>query len=125
MQTRQSIDFVRKQIQRKNSNSVYMSNGSNVLKTVTDIDTWPYPRNYRGVYYYPDPIVMEREAGYRKVHNNCYEMIVPFEKDKEPVNCFETACSTIYPCLPEIEVGFEENSKLNRKVNDMCIVQYR
>lgn len=120
MQTSMNIDSVRQQIMKKNNTVPYISNGTNVLSVITDQDHHPYSRYFRGVYYFPEPIVFEREAGWRPQQQNCYEMIVPYQADIQPTNCFEAACSTIYPCYSE-----NSDTGLNKKTNHSCIVKYR
>jgi hypothetical protein len=121
----QSIESVREQIRRKTSSNPYLSNGVVVSKSVTDMDHQPYTRWFRGVYYYPDPIVMEREAGWRPINNACYRLVTPNIPDPEPHHCFEAACSTIFPCYPEALNRFTDGEKLDLMVNKACIVKYR
>lgn len=68
-----------------------------VQSTMTDMDHFPYKRFYRGQYANPNPVVMEREAGFRPVHTECYQKHVPIERC-DPGYCWQYPCSTIWPC---------------------------
>jgi hypothetical protein len=115
--TTNNIQNIRMQISQKNKNTPYMSSGSVVENVITDMDHMPYSRFFRGVYYFPEPIIMEREAGYREVENSCYSVNRPYTKDYYS-GCFQPACTTTFPCYhkPDIE---------ERKINESCVIQYR
>lgn len=125
IQNTENINYIRRQIERKTSSNPYLANNNTILKTVTDMDHHPYTRWYRGVYYYPDPIVMEREAGYRKLENQCYAVNPPPITEKQPSHCFEAACSIQYPCYPEYLQKFADKEALDIMLNKACIVEYR
>jgi hypothetical protein len=78
---------------------------------VNDMDHHPYTRCFRGVYYSSEPIVMEREAGWRPLHNKCYNpgMVVK----KRPLLC------------PEPEPIDYTVDDLQDGVPCKCIVMYR
>lgn len=73
---RHSVESIREEIKKKISGP-YFANSQTVNNVVTDMDHHPYTRWFRGVYYYPDPIVIEREAGWRPLDNRCYSIISP------------------------------------------------
>ena len=116
-----NINFIQQQIKKKNS-SIYFANNKTIQNVVTDYDHDPYTRWFRGVYYYPEPIVAEREAGYRPIENSCYSVIPPPSTNVEYLGCFEHACSTIFPCLASEQKDQEE---MNRNINARCLVKYR
>jgi hypothetical protein len=116
-----NVNNVRMQINRKNLNTPYHATTKQASGVLTDYDTFPYPRWFRGVYYSPNPIVSEREAGWRPRHDNCYRLESIKEQDKYPKHCYETACSTTFPCLSKSD----DNETLNVMLNKECIVQYR
>jgi len=120
-----SIETIRREIARKNSPNPYFANNQTILNVVTDMDHHPYDRWFRGVYYYPDPIIFEREAGYRKQNNSCYNVIQPRQKEEQPHNCYEVACTTTLPCYPADNLKYAERERLRRMINNNCIVQYR
>lgn len=87
----------------KYGKSFYATNQT-VGKTITDMDNFPYQRFYRGEYQSNQPIIFDREAGYRHVSNSCYST-VPSYSVEYPNYCFESACSTIYPCVPAQQIA--------------------
>jgi len=117
-----SIETIREQINRKTSATPYLANGRTVSHVITDMDHHPYSRWFRGVYYYPDPVIMEREAGFRPIENGCYSANVRRSASPEPKYCFEPPCNTIFPCNPR---SFADKTALERRVDRECLVQYR
>jgi hypothetical protein len=114
-----SIESLRRSIARKISPNPYLANNNSVRNVITDMDHQPYQRFFRGVYYYPDPIIFEREAGYRAIEKGCYTSVSENIADEKPDHCFELPCSTILPCRTN---GKE---KIDTIINNECIVQYR
>ena len=96
-------------------------------EVLTDYDTFPYPRWFRGVYDSPVPIVAEREAGWRPRHDSCYKMEKPCSEvaSKYPNHCMQSACSTVYPCYPQQMSRYADKAALDVELNNACIVQYR
>jgi hypothetical protein len=119
-----TIAFINREIQRKTNSTPYMSNGKAVTNVLTDMDHQPYTRWFRGVYYYPEPIVMEREAGWRTVNNLCYNVIAPLGPQDPDNHCYEVPCGTIYPCFATLGKGGEKEG-IKGAVNKECIVKYR
>tara|TARA_A100001011_G_C14307269_1_gene843732 strand:+ start:3122 stop:3493 length:372 start_codon:yes stop_codon:yes gene_type:complete len=68
-----NVNSIREQIKKKQDSFPYYSTYNNALSVITDYDTWPYPRRFRGIPASAAPIVMEREAGWRAVYNNAYK----------------------------------------------------
>jgi hypothetical protein len=118
--TEMSITSIQKQILKKNSDIPYIANNSQIKQSITDMDHHPYTRWYRGVYYFPQPIIMEREAGFRPQENQCYKNISPYVDDTYS-GCFEIPCTTTMPCNT---VTYKENDKVNTAINNSCMVQY-
>lgn len=88
------------QIAQKNLyGKAFYATNLDVGETITDRDNFPYTRFYRGQYQSSEPVIDARQAGYRFVSKRCYttqpEFATPY-----PNYCFESACSTIYPCVP-------------------------
>jgi hypothetical protein len=119
-----SIETIRKEIFRKNTNP-YFANSQTVQSVVTDMDHHPYTRWFRGVYYYPDPIVMEREAGWRPINNNCYDLVMPMSEEEQPHHCFEVPCTTTLPCYPKYLTKYADKDSLDIMINNACITQHR
>lgn len=120
-----SIESIQAMIKRKQQSQPFYANAESVQHVITDMDHFPYNRFYRGVSYFPEPIIMEREAGWRERHDKCYDVIVPNTPSPLPNHCFEAPCSTVYPCYPEYLQKFSDREQLNVMLNRACIVQYR
>lgn len=99
--TAQNINSVRTQIARKlNYNIPYYATNEVIGNVVTDMDHFPYDRFFRGEYNNPHPVVMEREAGYRPRHDDCYKHIsIPVPN--KPSYCWQEPCSFVKPCHPD------------------------
>lgn len=124
----ENIDHIRNQIKLKKNNNPYMATTLDSIKVLTDYDTFPYPRWFRGVAQSTEPIIAEREAGWRPRHDNCYKLIQPYEDfstQNYPNHCFEGPCSAVYPCYPEYLQKFADREALNVILNKSCTVQYR
>ncbi len=119
-----NVKAVQQQILMKLGPNPFYSTMEQGGAVLTDFDTFPYPRFYRGVYNSSEPGVIEREAGFRQREDNCYKLnLQPMEDDYTTANyCFQAPCSTVYPCYPTqpSESGFSLTS-LNRE----CIPIYR
>ena len=92
-----NINMVRAQIAQKIGKRPFYASSQTVTGNVTDVDTFPYPRYYRGIAGMSAPVIYEREAGWRQRHDACYN---PVRKDQliTPVYCWQNACSTVLPC---------------------------
>jgi len=119
--TDSNISIIRNQISLKKQSSPFYSTANYAESTVTDIDHFPYNRFYRGVYYSSDPVVFEREAGWRSTRNFCYKNLrCTSDLEAEiPNNCWQVACSTILPCYPP-----KQSSAFLNPTNT-CINNYR
>ncbi len=130
-----NIIHVRDQIAAKiagvRSNGTYgpfrptMEQGSAVL---TDYDTFPYPRWWRGIPSSSVPVIAEREAGWRPRHDTCYGITPvpqPVTDYQYPDNCFQAAAKTIYPCRPRLNQVVDTNQQLQTVLNTDCIIKYR
>lgn len=108
-------------IMKKNSygKSFYGTNKT-IGKVITDFDDFTYDRFYRGVYQIDKPVIIEREAGYRLVENNCYKNTPSF-KPEYPKHCFEAPCSTVYPCYPEYLRRYADKEQLDLFLNRKCV----
>lgn len=122
-----NVNNIRSQIQGKKSSLPYYATSNQAKEVITDYDTFPYPRYFRGVAPLPVPVVAEREAGWRPRHDNCYRVIEPdnIPRPKLPNNCFQAPCSTVYPCYPEYLTKYSDKEALDLILNKTCIVQYR
>lgn len=121
----ESINKVREEIFKKTSNRPYFANSKTINSSITDMDHHPYTRWFRGVYYYPEPVIMEREAGFRPIKNSCYEVNIPYIRDEDPNHCYEAPCSTTFPCYPKYLAKYSDKIALDAMINTACIPQYR
>ena len=93
-----NVENARRQIAYKLDYSrPYYATINQASSVVTDMDSFPYKRFYRGDYTASYPVVFEREAGFRPVDNRCYLSACQIEKTY-PDYCFQNACSVILPC---------------------------
>lgn len=130
-----NVSSIQNQIRMKTQSAPYFGTFNEAESIVTDMDHFPYTRFFRGVYNSSQPIVFEREAGWRPQHDNCYKVgSLSNQVDNKcnqnttenyPNHCFETACSTVYPCYPSYLQKIADRDALNVQLNNSCIVQYR
>jgi hypothetical protein len=121
-----NIENIRSQIIEKKGYKPYFADINTGSSILTDYDHFPYTRWWRGIPQSDQPVVAEREAGWRPLNNECYYP----QKDnkKERLNnlyCFEAACSTVYPCHPEYLAKHSDKELLNIMLNNNCVVSYR
>jgi hypothetical protein len=115
---KENILNIRKQILKKNSNTPYYCTQNEVINIITDQDHFPYTRYYRGIVGITKPVVFEREAGFRDVNNNCYSTKTNIPPITRPVYCYQSACSTIYPCFNN------ESNQNDINFSKNCTTQY-
>ena len=120
-----NIASVRKQIYEKTGSVPYYATINTSEYVINDMDHFPYTRFFRGLYKSPDPVVLEREAGWRPVNNLCYRANNYIKEDPYPNHCFESSCSVVYPCYPEKLQKISDRDALNVQVNKECTIQYR
>ena len=109
-----NISNIRSQITSKQSNNPHFGSFNEIQKTITDFDHFPYNRFYRGIYYSKNPIIIEREAGWRPQRNECYTPTSCMDPPEYPNHCFEGSCSLIAPC----QTPYTKHTQVN-------VVQYR
>ena len=115
---------IQEQIKKKKHYEPYYATIKETTSVLTDFDTFPYPRWYRGVSTSYKPIVAEREAGWRKRHDSCYKSNnYHCQEPIKPNNCFSSACSVVFPCVPEQINKYGEFYDISLKEN--CISSYR
>lgn len=123
---KRNIDNLQAQINVKKSCQPYFSTKQTNTNVLTDYDTFPYTRYYRGIAESTVPIIAEREAGWRPRNEDCYDSYyVRAEKQKKhhdivmPRNYFQPACSTVYPrYVSESDLG-------EIRLNENCVISYR
>jgi hypothetical protein len=118
-----NVASVRKQIEMKQGCNPHYGTINGANSVVTDLDHHPYTRFYRGVPSSADPIVFEREAGWRPQRDDCYNVNGNCYTDSYPNHCFEGPCSTTYPC--NTSSINKDIDALNVQLNRSCIAMYR
>jgi len=102
MEKMENLNYIKNRIVTKKKLYPYLARKEEILNVITDMDHTPYSRFFRGSYKCSEPIIFEREAGWRPLKNELYEDI-RFYKE-EPVNiCFEYPCTTTLRCLDKKE----------------------
>lgn len=121
-----NVNNVRVQIAKKKGYSPYLATTEQAVQVLTDYDTFPYPRYFRGIPESSQPIVSEREAGWRPRHDDCYRVLTPLNiRNNYPNHCFQGSCSYTHPCYPEYMEKQSDRAFLNTVLNKTCTVQYR
>ena len=115
-----NIENIRSQIIQKKGFKPYFANVDTTSAVLTDYDNFPYNRWWRGIPEHYEPIVAEREAGWRRINNDCYRPKKDYTPDNNRGNiyCWQPAASTVYPCKPNVP----NTNMLN---SERCIVEYR
>jgi len=105
--TRSNINIIREQIAAKaNLQKPFMASQNAVPLTITDRDVFPYNRNFRGINISSEPVILEREAGWRPRHDACYQPI-RYAKETKKEFCWQVPCSTTFPCNAIQYAGIE------------------
>lgn len=113
---------IAKIISLKNQDKPYYSTGTCVI---TDVDSFPYQRFYRGRYDSEDPIVMDRVAGWRPRCDNDYVAVPKKIEVKYPNHCFQAASTTVYPCKPEYQRKYSDKKEMEMQLFLSKTNQYR
>ena len=102
-----NVNIIRDQIEAKVGRQPFFASQNAASMIVTDMDTFPYPRFYRGVYQLEEPVVLEREAGWRVRQESCYTPTRIVSEEKVEY-CWQVPCSTVFPCRVPIGNGAKE-----------------
>ena len=122
----QNVNAVRQGIAQKiNYNCPYYPTIDDATSVVTDQDHHPYTRFFRGEYNVADPIVFEREAGFRTRNDNCYRLNCAGTPVRKPEYCLTIPCSTTLPCYPNDQIKYADKSEIDLIQRKSCIVNYR
>lgn len=120
-----NVERVREQIMRKKSHTPFNATINMPGNVLTDYDNFPYQRYWRGIPSSYSPVVAEREAGWRPRHDHCYKFSEPMQEVVVPDLCFQSACSTIYPCFKDYNRIFKDRETLDNITNNNCNIHYR
>lgn len=85
---------------------------------ITDYDHFPYTRWYRGIPDSYNPVIAEREAGFRTIENNCCYFPKKHVDIVRPKYCYQPPCSTVFPCYTN-----KDENKNDVYFGEKCIVQ--
>ena len=111
-QTYRNVDHVRQQLISQNQGRrPFAPSDLAITRVITDQDTFPYPRFFRGIAASAKPVIFEREAGWRPREDSCYNPTFEFQIER-PNYCWQIPCSTTLPCN-QIEVAAQ---------NDGCVI---
>jgi hypothetical protein len=88
--------FIKQQIEKvKNYNTPYYSSTDNIKGVVTEIEGFPYKQHYRGEYNNTDPVIFEREAGFRERFDEKYSYSPRIIVKSKPNYEWQQACSSV------------------------------
>jgi hypothetical protein len=82
----------------------------------TPYNVFPYNGWFKGNYLCSEPLVAEREAGYRKIKK--YNSTEKLENINHNV-CFQGPCSLVKPCIPE-KINERDKLELNISLKPYC-----
>lgn len=124
---------IQTQIARKKSWQPYWADVATTSAVLTDFDSFPYTRWWRGAPGLSDPVVIDREAGWRPRQDACYQYggcknayrEDGLEESVAKQACFETACSTVFPCFPKLGPKWLNREASNIASNNGRVVEYR
>lgn len=119
-----NITNIRHEIEKKKSSFPYFATSAESISVITDHDSFPYPRWYRGVPTSSNPIISEREAGWRQRNDNCYKISnVNCKKQPYPQHCFSSGCSVVFPCVPHKLDNYRDKELFDVILNNNYISQ--
>lgn len=94
MSRERNVKYIREEILKKNTSEPYYA-GNTIYCVNTDFDTFPYPRWFQSEVKSDRARVAEREAGWAPRKS---KPKMPKEEEKKPNTCWQTPCSTVFPC---------------------------
>jgi len=120
-----NYDLIKFQIAQKTQYNIpFYATRELAQSTITGMDHFPYKYFYRGEYNSSDPVVIEREAGYRPHHDMCYMEVgnpTPCKKNF----CWQKPCSTVSPCVPDEPLMKKQYDQGQEQCNNKCNIQDR
>ena len=118
--SRRNHDAIQYQIELVNQQTPFFPTKNLIRSVVTDIDHFPYTRFYRGNPYSDTPVIMDKEAGFRR-KLDCYTPVYVVDEGPFPNVCFEGPCSTTYRCNPQYLKKYSDAEKINLMLNKACV----
>ena len=103
-----NVKHIREQIAKKRGYIPFLATNKDSVGAITDFDTFPYPRFFRGQALSSQPTVLEREAGWRIRNDCCYNPQVNSVSVGNPIPSivFQMPNSTIVPPGATCNIGF-------------------
>ena len=99
---------------------------ASTVNATTDMDTFPYPRFFRGDYNSSNAIIFEREAGFKPRRDDCYQLVSGVKTERYyPNHCFQAAPSVQYPCYPEYLRKDADKDEMKYQLFRTHVNQYR
>jgi hypothetical protein len=95
----ENYNHVRKIIEAKQSDVPYHASVNSKDFVTTEYNIHPYNKWWKGKHTSEDPIIAEREAGWRPYTSA--QLHKQNILDTTPNHCFDKPCSTISPCIPK------------------------
>jgi hypothetical protein len=92
-----NIANIRAQIEKKKQNNPYFATINTVQNAITDHNSFPYTRYFKGIAMNPNPIIAEREAGWRPLDYNLYINTLPPDECEKPTLLFQGVCGLSTP----------------------------
>jgi len=109
------------EIIKKNNWKPYFSTVKNVKQVTTEYNEFPYSYWFRGIANYDEPIVADREAGWREIDKEYYTIYNETESDKTPKHCFQGPCTTITRCNPDLSTKYIDRKKSDMGIYNSCV----
>lgn len=100
-----------KLIQLKQQSLPFQSTGSTLQ--MTDTDCFPYTRFFRGEYNNANPVIFDREVGWRPRCQNNYTPKQDHVDIVYPNHCFQGPVTTVYPCMAEYERKYSDKKAMD------------
>jgi len=91
-----NVKNIEEQIKNKKKSIPYFATTKEAKSVITDYDTFPYPRYFRGNPESSMPIIAEREAGWRPRHDDAYNANVELELVPDCVGYNSGALNHLY-----------------------------
>jgi hypothetical protein len=94
---KKNIERIKKEIFLKNNNNPYFVNQT-IYSIRNEYDQFPYAGWYKGEAELDKPKIADREAGWIPKR---YKEPIKKQDATLPETCFQSACSTVYPCYAQ------------------------
>ena len=103
-----NVNHIQAQIKSKQNYKPFLATTKDSVGAITDYDVFPYTRYFRGQILSTEPIVAEREAGWRIRRDWCYNPMVKNVSVGNPIAniSFQMPDSTIIPPGATCNVGY-------------------